>query len=79
MEYRVILLGDFNAHSSEWNLHSGEKRDAAGLEALIEGYNPTLNNEPGEATNPTQRRITSITDLTSTTRDVGVLDTWIID
>lgn len=50
MEGRVIFLGDFNAHSTKGNLHSGEKRNDAGLEALIEGYSLILNNEPGVAT-----------------------------
>lgn len=79
MEGRVILLGDFNTQSPGWNLHCGEKCDGAGLKALIDGYSLFLNNEPGEATKPTQRSTTSIGDLTLNTPEVVSLDTWIID
>lgn len=44
VEGRVILLRDINVQSPEWNLHCGEKREAAGIEALIEEYNLILNN-----------------------------------
>lgn len=79
VEGRVILLGDFNAHSSEWNLHCRKKRDAADLQALIEKHYLILNNELEKATRPTRRNTTSIMDLTFTTQEIGALDTWIID
>lgn len=41
----------------------------------MDAYNLILNNEPGKATRPTQRKMTSIIDLTYTTTEVGALDT----
>lgn len=78
MRGRVILLGDFNVPSPEWNLPCGEKRDARGLEALIEEHDLIFNSKPGRATKLTQRDITSIIDLTFTTAEIGALDTWVI-
>lgn len=74
MEGRVILLGDFNAHSPKWNLHFGERSNAAGLEALVDRHDLILNNELGMVTRPTQRNTTSIIDLTFTTQEIRVLD-----
>lgn len=54
MEDRVIMLENFNAHNPKWNLHCGEKRDAAGLEALIERHDLTLNNESERTTRYTR-------------------------
>lgn len=53
MKGRVILLGYFNAHSSDRNLHCSEMRDAACLVALIEEYDLIINNNPEQATRPT--------------------------
>lgn len=74
MEGRVILLGDFNAYSTEWNPHCGENRDAAGIEVLIERHDPILNNELGKAIRPTRRNPTSIIDFTFTTLKIRALD-----
>lgn len=79
MDGKVILAGDFNAHSSECNLHCGGKRDTVGVESLIEGYSLILNTKPGEATRPTRRSTTSVIDLNFTTQQVGALDKWGID
>lgn len=79
MKSRVILLGDFNAHSPDWNMHCGEMRNTSGLEALIKGHDLILNNEPGQSTGPTRKRRTSIIDRISTTLELGTMDTWIID
>lgn len=46
-------MGEFNAYSPDWILHWGKKRNAAGLEALIEGRDLILNNEPRRAIRPT--------------------------
>lgn len=70
----VILRGNFNVHSPDWNIHCGERTDATGLEGLVDTYNLILNIEPGKATRPTQRKITSIINLTFTTHDIGVLN-----
>lgn len=79
MEGRAILLGDFNANSPEWNLHCGERRDATGLETLIERHELILNNELGKTTGLTHQKTKSIIDLMFNTHRIGVLDSWIID
>lgn len=75
MKGRVILLGEFNAHSPHWNFHCGERRNMAGLKALIDGYSLIVNSEPGQATRLTRGSKTSIIDFTFTTLEVGALDT----
>lgn len=45
----------------------------------MERHNLILTNEPGKATRHTRRDTTSIIDLTFTTTEIRVLDTWIID
>lgn len=79
MEVRIILSGDFNPHSLEWNLHCSERRDTEGLKAVIERHRRILNNEPETATRPTQSKTTSTIDLTFTTSEIGAMDPWIID
>lgn len=79
IEGGVVILGDDNAHSLKWNLHCGERRDAAGLETLIKRHGLILNNELGVATRPTRSRRTSIIDLTFTTLDIGAPDTLVFD
>lgn len=74
MEGRVILLGDINAHSPQSNHHSGERRDAAGLETPVERHDLIYNNEPGKTTRPTCRNTTSIINLTFNTQEIGELD-----
>lgn len=73
VEGKVILLGDFNAHSREWNLHCGEQRDATYLEALIKRHYLIFYNEPGRGIRPTRRNTISIIDLTFTPLEIGVL------
>lgn len=46
---------------------------------MEDAYDLILNNEPGEATRPTGRKITSIINLKYTTSNIGTLDTWVID
>lgn len=75
----MVLLGDFNAHSPEWNVHYGEKREAVGVEKFVGAYNIILNNEPEKALPPTRRKMTSIIDLTFTTPDIGAPNMWVID
>lgn len=79
LEGRIILLGDFNVHSPEWNIHYGERRDTSGFEALMERNDLILNNEPGMTTRLTQRNTTPIIDLTFTTLVITALEVWIIN
>jgi hypothetical protein len=76
---RVILLGDFNAHSSEWNPRATSHTGAGPLEKLIEDYMLILNNKPGAITRPGTTHTGSIIDLTFTTIEIGVLDRWAIE
>jgi hypothetical protein len=76
---RVILLGDFNAHSPEWNPRVTDRTGAGPLEKLIEDYMLILNNEPGAITRPGLVHAGSIIDLTFTTIEIGLLDTWAIE
>lgn len=73
MKGRVTLLGDFNMHSLESNLHCSKRRNVAGLEALLGKHDLILNNEPGKPTKSTQRNTTSIIDLMITTPVIGAL------
>lgn len=45
----------------------------------MEAYDWILNNEPGRATRPTRRRMTSIIHLTYTTPDIVELETCVVD
>lgn len=65
------------SHSPDWNLHCGEMSDAPGLDTLIEGYDLTLKNEPGQATRLIRRSKNSIIDRTFASLEVGALNTWI--
>src|SRR5271154_29236 len=78
---RVVLLGDFNAHSPAWNPLVTQRKDAGPLEQIIEDYDLILNNEPGAITRPGKEGGSrgSIIDLTFTTTDLGPLDLWAID
>jgi hypothetical protein len=75
---RVILLGDFNAHSPAWDPLISSRTEAGPLEQIIEDYNLILNNEPGAITRPGKTR-GSIIDLTFTTLDMGPLESWAVE
>jgi Endonuclease-reverse transcriptase len=75
---RVVLLGDFNAHSPAWNPLISNRKDAAHLERIIEDYGLILNNEPGAVTRP-GKSSGSIIDLTFTTLEMGPLESWAIE
>ena len=49
---RVVLLGDFNAHSPVWNPLISTRKEAGPLEQIIEDHGLILNNEPGAITRP---------------------------
>lgn len=70
IEDRVIILGDFMAHSPEWNPYVGERRDAASHENPIETHDLIMNNETGVVTGPTGSSRMSIIDLTFTTPNI---------
>lgn len=53
IEGSVILSGDFKALCPKWNLHCGERRDAAGLETQIERYGMILKNKLRTTSRPT--------------------------
>jgi hypothetical protein len=76
---RVILLGDFNAHSPEWNPRETASRGAGPLETVVEDYNLILNNQPGVITRPGRGSRGSIIDLTFTTTEIGPLESWAIE
>lgn len=75
----MVLLEDFNAHSLKWNLHYGERRDAARLKTLIEKHDLIQNNKPGVVTRPTCNSRISIIDLTFTTPNIRTLNACVID
>ena len=77
---RVILLGDFNAHSYYWNpLISNSLNEAHYLEAIIDNFDLLLNNELGAITRPNSHDNKSIIDLTFTTSEIGPLKSWLIE
>lgn len=71
----VVLQKNYNAHSPEWNVYCCDRKDAAGLERLVDTLDLILNNKQGKATRPTNRMITSVIKLTFPTLDIGALDT----
>lgn len=71
IERKVVILREFNAHSTEWNLHCRERRDMAGLETLVKKHDLILNKEPAVATRPTRNSRISIINLTFKTPDMG--------
>lgn len=76
---RVLLAGDFNAHSTIWNPRNQTRQNAAPLEGLIEDYNLCINNDLTVATRPKKTPGESIIDLTLTTPEMGLLPTWAAD
>jgi len=90
---RVVLLGDFNAHSPVWNPLISTRKEAGPLEQIIEDHGLILNNEPGAITRPGKTDIDepgatttrpketrgTIIDLTFTTLELGPLESWAIE
>ena len=76
---RTILLGDFNAYSPEWNPLITLRIKAGLLEQIIKDFNLILNNKPGAITRLNARNNKSIIDLTFTTIQIGLLDSWLIE
>jgi hypothetical protein len=75
---RVILLRDFNAHSSAWDPLISLYIEAGSLEQIIEDYNLILNNEPKAITKLGKIK-SSIINLTFTTLDIGPLKSWAVE
>lgn len=75
IEGRMILLGDFNAHRPDWNVHWGTRRAVKWHKELVKSHDLIMNNGPGKATWRNKRKTISINDLTLTTAKVGMLDT----
>lgn len=71
---RTVLLGDFHAHSPEWNIHYRERHDVNGLKALIEAHELISNNGPRNVTRLNIGQATSIIDLTFTTTKLRALN-----
>jgi len=73
-------MGDFNAHSYYWNpLITSSNSEASYLEEIIDRYKLILNNEPGVITRPNLKNNRSIIDLTFTTPELGMLESWGIE
>jgi hypothetical protein len=79
---RVVLLRDFNAYSPLWDLFQ-TRNNAGPLEDIIAEFGLILNNEPGAIIRPTEAvnscYIGSIIDLTFTTPEIGLLESWVIE
>jgi hypothetical protein len=75
---RVVLLGDFNAHSPAWDPLIFSRTEAGSLKQIIEDYSLILNNELGAITKPGKTR-GSIIDLMFTTLDIGPLESWAVE
>jgi Endonuclease-reverse transcriptase len=71
-------LGDFNAYSPIWNPLITRLTDITSLEAIINRFDLIFNNEPGIITRTNLTRNKSIIDLTFTTTDIELLDSWAI-
>ena len=79
LQGRVLLIGDFNAHSTVWNPRSRTRANAAPLESLIDIYELFVNNDPEVPTRPKQTPGLSIIDLAITSPELGPLATWYVD
>lgn len=79
VEGSTVLLGNFNACSTQENVRYRERKDSTGLETLIENHNYICNNELVRATRPTRGQTTSIIHLNFTTTKLRALDSSIID
>lgn len=75
----MVLRDDFTAHSSQWNIYCGERREAVGLGTFPETHDLVHYNKLGKATRPTLGQATSIIDLTFSTPGIQTLDSRIIE
>ena len=85
---RCLLLGDFNAHSPEWNALITTRENAETLERLITKHDLFINNDRDRPTRPYKTAVsrdgcrggkvpsTSIIDLTITNQTLGPLASW---
>ena len=76
LQGRAILLGDFNAKSPHWDPYN-KPRNAKDLEGLIERFNLILNNDTTVFTRVEGGK-KSILDLTFSSLELGLLDSWAI-
>ena len=72
---RVLILGDVNAHSTMWNSHCRQSKNANPLKELIESFELVVNNDIDFPTRPSSQGI-SIIDLAITSLELGVLQFW---
>ena len=79
IQERVMLVGDFNAHSAVWNPGTATRRDAAVLEELIEIYELYVNNNSDVPTRPKVSPELSIIDLAITSPEMEALSAWHVD
>jgi hypothetical protein len=74
---RVMLLGDFNAHSPLWDPFQTRK-NVGPLEDIIAEFGLILNNEPGAITRSAEAvnsyYLKSIINLTFITPEIGSLE-----
>ncbi len=57
---RVLIVGDINAHSTMWNPHCRQPKNAGPLEELIEGFELIVNNDTDFPTRPSSQGILSV-------------------
>ena len=72
---RVLIVGDVNAHSTMWNPHCRQSKNAAFLEELIESFELVVNNDTDFLTCLLSQGI-SIIYLALTSPELGVLRFW---
>lgn len=76
---RTVLVGDFNAHSLEWNSACLWRERVEIPEALLRDYDLIINNDTSILTRPIRTLGRSVIDLTLTTPDLGLVSAWNID
>jgi hypothetical protein len=79
IEGRCLIVGDFNAYSSIWNLLATGRVNATSLEQLIDDYSLYVNNPIGEATRYKWSPGVLIIDLALSSSILGPLQAWEID
>ena len=72
---RVLIVGNINAHSTMWNPHCRQPKNAGPLEELIEGFELIVNNDTDLPTRLLSQGI-SIIDLVLTSPELGVFRVW---
>lgn len=72
---RVLLVGDMNAHSPNWNPRCTRLQNAGPLEELIDTFELIVNNNTDIPTRPASQGV-SIIDLALTTGLLGPLTLW---